>query len=587
MNIWMKCRDAALSVFFSVAVFSFFMFFYPAHLHAQENLQLFLYSWSFSPMAFSLPGGFSNYLGRFFVQFFVSSGAGAVIISLLLLLLQWAVAKMASMKGSPYYPLSFLPSLALVAMLCNENYMLSGVISTLLMALFCVAYSSVKQSAWRLWGALLLLPFSYWIMGGAYLGLVLYIIGVEFFSKNKRALLPIACMVLLSCVLPLFAKQINLQYPVARLFIGVEFFRFLDGATVQYWLPIALSVVLFFLTKMLPVPVTDVKKTICWSSLSVLMLIVGVLAVRSLADMKQESVMEYDYLVSKQEWNKIIRKAEKEKPTTVMELSMLNLALGKRNLLGENLFSYNQIGTAGLLPSFVQAHNVLRMESEIYFHLGFVNTAQRYAFEAMETIPDHQKSARALKRLAETNIINGNYKVAAKYLGLLKQTLFYRAWAKDAETYLFNDDMVNAHKQWGMLRKWKPEDDFIFDEERGDEMLLKLFQYNAQNKLAYDYLLAYCMLSKNNERFLSAFSWGEDFYSKGIPKNYQEAVIYAWGRINPTQARNIPFPVDASVTSRMVQYATTFSKAGKEQAEAALTADFSDTYWFYLQFRRI
>lgn len=37
-------------------------------------------------------------------------------------------------------------------------------------------------------------------------------------------------------------------------------------------------------------------------------------------------------------------------------------------------------------------------------------------FEAMEAIPDYKKSGRAYMRLAETNLINGQYAVAAKYL---------------------------------------------------------------------------------------------------------------------------------------------------------------------------
>mgnify|MGYP000750805498 CR=1 FL=1 len=35
-------------------------------------------------------------------------------------------------------------------------------------------------------------------------------------------------------------------------------------------------------------------------------------------------------------------------------------------------------------------------------------------FEAMEAIPDYKKSGRAYMRLAETNLINGQYAVAAK-----------------------------------------------------------------------------------------------------------------------------------------------------------------------------
>ncbi|KAA6305365.1 hypothetical protein EZS27_042983, partial [termite gut metagenome] len=43
-----------------------------------------------------------------------------------------------------------------------------------------------------------------------------------------------------------------------------------------------------------------------------------------------------------------------------------------------------------------------------------INTAQSFAFEAMEVIPDYQKSVRCIKRLAETNLINSQYEVATE-----------------------------------------------------------------------------------------------------------------------------------------------------------------------------
>lgn len=60
------------------------------------------------------------------------------------------------------------------------------------------------------------------------------------------------------------------------------------------------------------------------------------------------------------------------------------------------------------------------------------------------TIPNFNKSGRCFKRLAETNLINGQYEVAAKYLRLLRKTIFYRDWAEDAMTCIMRK--INAHK---------------------------------------------------------------------------------------------------------------------------------------------
>lgn len=50
--------------------------------------------------------------------------------------------------------------------------------------------------------------------------------------------------------------------------------------------------------------------------------------------------------------------------------------------------------------------------SDMAYQLYWTNIAQRVAFDAMEYIPNYNKSGRALKRLVETNIISGHYDVA-------------------------------------------------------------------------------------------------------------------------------------------------------------------------------
>ena len=47
------------------------------------------------------------------------------------------------------------------------------------------------------------------------------------------------------------------------------------------------------------------------------------------------------------------------------------------------------------------------MMSDLFFQMGFVNFAQRTMFEAMESMSNYNKSARALCRLTETAIVTG------------------------------------------------------------------------------------------------------------------------------------------------------------------------------------
>ena len=91
--------------------------------------------------------------------------------------------------------------------------------------------------------------------------------------------------------------------------------------------------------------------------------------------------------------------------------------------------------------------------SDFCMHLGVLNIAQRAAFELNESAVNYNKSARAMKRLAETALCTGQYEVALKYVALLEQTLFYRSWAHDLRDLAEHPDRLKAHKKYGMYQK--------------------------------------------------------------------------------------------------------------------------------------
>ena len=147
--------------------------------------------------------------------------------------------------------------------------------------------------------------------------------------------------------------------------------------------------------------------------------------------------MTYDYLVRNKRWNEVLKYSIRKPPQNYLSLAMLNLAVAKTGQLGDKMFNYDQHGIEGLfLPFNKVGYTAPLMGNEIFYHIGLINASQKYVFEAMEIIPHKDKSARTIMRLAETNLINGSYKISEKYLKILEKTLFYRRWAKDTGKYL-------------------------------------------------------------------------------------------------------------------------------------------------------
>ncbi len=274
--------------------------------------------------------------------------------------------------------------------------------------------------------------------------------------------------------------------------------------------------------------------------------------------------------------------AEKETPSTPLEVVCLNLALGKTGQLGERMFQFYQNGTGGLLPDFIRDFNSPLIVNEVYYHLGMINTSQRFTFEAMEAIPSFQKSARCYQRLAETNIINGDYAVAEKYLKALQHTLFYKEWANDALSYLHDEKKINAHPEWGRLRSYLYKEDFLFDESQKDIILGILLNSNPNNRMAFEYLLAYELLNKDINAFLRYYPLGKDMGYTQIPRSYQEALSYVWTQQH-SSFKGMPWSISPVVQQEITEFARAY--VHNPSNESFFKQRFEHTYWYYLLFR--
>jgi hypothetical protein len=291
-------------------------------------------------------------------------------------------------------------------------------------------------------------------------------------------------------------------------------------------------------------------------------------------DKKKYELIEYDYLVRVRDWNAIIAKAEKQTPDLPMSVSATNLALAMTNQLGDRAFEFYQRGPQGLFPKFERNFASSQLTGEIYFHLGLINTAQRLAFESMEAIPNYNKSARVVKRLAETNIINGQYKIAEKYLRMLEKTIFYRLWAQRMIAILGNEQAINDHPLYGTLRQYKLQEDILFSDGELDHICGLLFLHNQQNLMAAQYLLMIPLLNRDIELFMA--------YVKAVqnriqynPRSCQEAIAFAFMRQGQQPPRGIVNPM---ILNQMDDFARIYS-SNKNSPELHR---FKNSVWNYL-----
>ncbi len=438
-----------ISSLFCVAVILFFGMAYPHHLHYQEQFQLFLFDSNYVCDIIKQPGGVADLLGRFCTQFFLFAWVGAVIIGLLLTAIQLLTSRFVG--DGWLYGLSFVPSFLLWIFLLDEHALLGGVWAVMI-TLHAVWQIVRLPKGWQRYVAIVfLLPVLYWMVGPSWTGSHYY------------------------------------RYPNV-------------APTLLYaaWLSAIVIPLLAYVCRKWIKPSKGYVVSLC--SFVLVAVVIGAVVWKN-ANFKAEKVMQYDFMASHQQWNRIIETANKEKPNNQIGVTVQNLALAMRGVLLDQMQNYNQNGIAGLLPD-VQSDAVSPMPTaEAFYQLGMINVAQRTVFEAQEAILDFQKSGRCYKRLAQTNLIIGSYEVARKYLMALQKTLFYREWANETLSLLGDEVAIAKHPEYGRLRKWAYKDNFFFSDHVTPEMLESLYSGCTDNSMAYQYLMAYYMLTGDRERY--------------------------------------------------------------------------------------
>ena len=564
-NLMIKSWKPLLSLLFGVAVVIFWSVPYMSGLCFQEQYQMFLFDIGYFLERIVLPGGLADYISEFLVQFYYMPVLGGTIIALLLMSIQaisWGLMKQYGMKAVfPGYLLSFVPSIVLWCAMGDQNLLLS----------FVVALSGALLMGWihnRFHNRLVKVVFElvstalvYWFLGPVVFLYAALMIG-DTLMKGKQnghilsSLGYSACLLILTIAWILLTTQ-SLQYPLYRIFSGLNYYRY-PGTVSPLPLGVMIWTVVVVFFGMVPDGHAWIKKLqqskVVMALAYVLVIVASWFGIKASFDAMTYDLIDYDFLVRTEQWDKIIEKAEKKQATTPLSVSCVNLALSQKGQLADRLFEFYQNGGEGLFPTFTRDMISPVSTAEIFFRLGMVNDAERYMFEAQEAIPNYRKSARLTRRIIECEIINGNYQVAAKLLRRLQKTLFYSNWANQTMALLGNEKAINQHPVYGKLRKYREKkQDFLFSDQEMDQMLGLLFLNDNHNKMAYEYLVCYELLQRDMEKFMQYYPLGRFVDYDHIPRSFQEILIGNWMKTH-SDPRTIPYSVDAQNVNNTLNF---------------------------------
>ena len=570
----------SLTVAYAIAIVCFFALVYPHHLHFQEQYQLFLFRWSYVSEVCSVPGGVADLMGRFLTQFFMFAWAGAPLIMLVLMGIQQCMARL--MRGAEAgltavaFALSFLPSSAMWVFLCDENALMSAPVSLLIVLSVALAVRCIRPLTVRAVAGLIAVPLTYWLAGG--MALILALLPIVDLLREEHSLKTVAVSLVLAVVAlsaPAACHHL-VTLPLDRLFAGPHYYRYPAIFPTWAWVAACLPALGVLVAAVLNRRPQKPQKCLATASAWGLAAVLTGIAVGQSYDVRKEVILGYDFMARNSQWNRIINSANHKAPNDPVSVTALNLALSVKGLMADHMFDYTQHGLAGLLPEFVRDPFSPLVTSEAYYQLGMINTAQCYVFEAQEAIPDFQKSGRCYKRLAETNLINGSYAVARKYLEALQSTLLYRSWANETLQLLGDEEAIGRHPEYGKLRQYINTTDFFYSEHL--QMLGQLFLSNRSNRLAYEYLLAACMLQNDLDMFVNCYGLNTEIKYPAIPSVYQQALMLWWSRDHSADEA-VPDGTDPNIVRGIRQFYKEYQSAPANRE--LLKQHYGKTYWYY------
>ncbi len=575
-----KFLATSILLSFFIGHFLYFAVLNRFHLWYFEQIQFFRFSLDYFLNFLSIPGGFIEYIGAFFIQFFHIRFLGALILTILafgVFLTSSAIFKRLKWNGILF---SLLPVLLLVALQSNYNYSPVYTFQFLCVLWSFAIYISVKS--WKIRYLIFLLA---WV-------LLLFLSGIFSF----------VFMVLCCLYELLYHYRPQLKWVIPAYIISVFFIfyfthRFLYTLPFQPFSlfpevlqigtlkPYLLVLFAYFPVLLLLIPAiqkNDRYRQSCWNLKNIasggIVCIVAMYCIINYSyNEKRELIFAMDYYIQHQQWDKVTKTTNRYQGVNQLVIYFTNLALSQQDQLTEKLFSYPQIGKRGLRLKWERNKIAPFYGGDVFFYLHNNNEAFRWAFESMVS---NGITPRVLKRLIETSIANGHYTLAEKYLQIMKESLFYIKWVQKKQGEInrrLKDSGINLKNSSCTINS-----DFTSDINGYDLKIEKILENCPVNKVAFEYYMATLLLDKNVNEIWNQSNKLIDFSYTKIPTCIEEALLIYMNSTHQKLNKN-NLKINEKTHFRFEQFAIAFSQNPDKGAQA-LKNEFGDTFWYYFYF---
>jgi Family of unknown function (DUF6057) len=303
-------------------------------------------------------------------------------------------------------------------------------------------------------------------------------------------------------------------------------------------------------------------------------------------------------LAEARRWEAVLREA-RHVPGDKVNLVIAqhtNRALFETGRLPWDMFRYPQspasllvdesIGKEAKLQALLMSrrNDMFFAMGDLDLRLGLVNEAEQEAHEALTVHGPHPE---ALRRLALVNIVKKQPEAAQVFLNALTHDLVWGTWARGALRRLAVDPGWDADPEVKRIRSVMLTADGVgLLGNPFEQRCLALLEANPTNRMAFEYLMAYYLLSRQLGGFAAQLPKMRRLNYRGIPRSYEEAILIyeaESGKRADRSGRTISSEALQDFTG-FLSAASAAGVAGPQAASRALAPRFGNTYLFYYTF---
>ena len=279
-------------------------------------------------------------------------------------------------------------------------------------------------------------------------------------------------------------------------------------------------------------------------------------------------------------WQGVLDEAAyaEEEPTRAIVM-MKNLALFRLGRQGDKMYHYKtgaKASTADIPVSMTQV-----VGRSVYYHYGLLNYCYRWC---LEDGVEFGWRAEYLKYLTRCALLNGEYRVARKYIAQLKHTRYHREWTERYEKFLDNDKAILADAEFQpILHLMKGDDILGSDNGLAEKFLMTQFvSVESDDKLFQEQALIAALWMKDIQTFWPRFfQYAQSHAGEHMPTHFQEAA-YLYGNLeHQVDISKMPFDKEVVQTYKdFMALAQQCQGMSEEQMKEVFYPRFGHTFYY-------